>query len=41
MLNLLKLKKNNKIYKFEKNISQVKKGDNVNINRHFPPVTKL
>jgi hypothetical protein len=41
MLNLLKLRKKYKVYEFKKKISQVKKGDNVNPSRHFPPLTKL
>ena len=40
MLKLLKLRKENNTSKYNKNISQVKKGDNVNPNRHFPPLTK-
>ena len=41
MLNLLKLRKKYKVFEFKKKISQVKKGDNVNPSRHFPPLTKL
>src|SRR5436190_19038842 len=41
MLNLLKLEKNKyNLYKYDKSISQIKKGDDVNVNRITPHSTK-